>query len=52
MAYGFTIARPTALKNRSAVVDALNAAGFTRIDGQPVSAKAWASWLPSGLSPK
>ncbi len=50
LAYSFTIARPTAFRNRAAAVTAFSTAGFTRYDGTPVPPQAWARWVPDRIA--
>lgn len=46
MSYNFSLFRPKAFGNKAEAVKAYEAAGFTRIDGQPVPAKLWPGWIP------
>jgi hypothetical protein len=47
MSYSFPIYRPKSFSNQGEAVKAFTGAGFTRIDGQPVSAKLWPGWIPT-----
>jgi hypothetical protein len=47
MGYNFAINRPRPFANRAATITDFSTAGFTRIDGQPVPARLWSTWLPA-----
>ena len=47
LGYAFELSSPTRLKDRAAVIAAMTAQTFKRIDGSTVPSKAWSSWVPS-----
>jgi hypothetical protein len=47
MAYNFAIHRPEQLRDRAAIIAAFKAADLKRIDGKPVEAKEWETWIPT-----
>ncbi|HET9664992.1 MAG TPA: hypothetical protein VFP00_12265 [Burkholderiales bacterium] len=46
MQYGWGLSRPQRIRNRTEVIRAFQAGGFTRIDGTPVPATAWDGFIP------
>jgi hypothetical protein len=55
LGYAFELSSPTRLKDRAAVIAAMTAQGFRRIDGSPVPNRVWSAWIPRNphwLDPK